>query len=137
MTTPPRQALLDTSVLIDFPADRVAAMADELAISAITVAELHYGITATADPVEQLVRRRRLRLILDFYDVLAFDAEVAEFYGTLATLVRVSGRNPRPRRLDLQIAATAVRHGLHLLTRNGADFAGLEAALRVHDVGEG
>ncbi len=36
--------------------------------------------------------------------------------------------------MDLQIAATAARHGLPLLTRNGRDFAGLESALDVVDL---
>ena len=58
----------------------------------------------------------------------------AEYYGALASLVRQNGRNPRPRRMDLQIAATAARHGLMLLTRNGSDFAGLESALAVVDL---
>lgn len=49
----------------------------------------------------------------------AFAAEVAEFYGLLANVVRQTGRNPRPRRIDLLIAATAVRHGFSLATRNG------------------
>lgn len=31
--------------------------------------------------------------------------------------------------MDLQIAATAVRHDIPLLTRNPDDFAGLEGAL--------
>jgi predicted nucleic acid-binding protein len=34
----------------------------------------------------------------------------------------------------VQIAATAACHGLMLLTRNGADFAGLESALEVVDL---
>lgn len=72
--------------------------------------------------------------MLDHFEVLAFDTEVAEYYGALATLVRQGGRNPRPRRLDLQIAATAARHGLTLLTRNGADFIGLESALEILEV---
>jgi predicted nucleic acid-binding protein len=49
----------------------------------------------------------------------------------MATLIRQHGRNPRARRMDLQIAATAVRHGLPLLTRNIEDFAGLEPAVTV------
>lgn len=134
MTGTSRRALLDTSVVIDYPAAAVAAAADELAVSAITVAELHYGVTAAPDPVEQLHRRRRLQLVLDLYDVLAFDTQVAEYYGALATAVRLAGRNPRPRRMDLQIAATAARHNLPLLTRNGADFIGLEQALQVLDL---
>jgi predicted nucleic acid-binding protein len=62
---------------------------------------------------------------------LAFDIPAAKIYGTLAALVRRSGRNPRPRRMDLQIAATAAAHRLPLLTKNIVDFAGLE---RVVDV---
>ncbi|MGH8967166.1 MAG: hypothetical protein ACRDXB_17810 [Actinomycetes bacterium] len=67
--------------------------------------------------------------MLDTYDVVLFDAAVAEFYGLLANVVREGGRNPRPRRLDLMIAATAVRHGLSLATRNGADLRHLERVL--------
>lgn len=36
--------------------------------------------------------------------------------------------------MDLQIAATAVRHGLMLLTRNGSDFTGLQSALEIVDL---
>jgi len=126
-----RRALLDTSVLIEYPGDQVAQVADDLAVSAVSMAELHYGVSATADPLEQLRRRQRLQLVHDLYDVLPFDAQVAEYYGALATAVRVYGRDPCPRRMDLQIAATAARNGLALLTRNAADFAGLEQALEI------
>lgn len=129
-----RRALLDTSVVIDFPTARVAEVADEVAVSAVTVAELHYGVTAAADPLVQLYRRLRVQAVLDQFDVLSFDVATAEYYGALAALVRENGRNPRPRRMDLQIAATAARHGLTLLTRNGNDFTGLESALTVIDV---
>ncbi|MGC5615030.1 type II toxin-antitoxin system VapC family toxin [Georgenia sp. Z1491] len=131
----PRRALLDTSVLIDFPAAQVAEAADEVAVSAVSIAELQYGVTAAADPVAQMYRRRRVQTILEHFEVLAFDTASAEYYGALAALVRHHGRNPRPRRMDLQIAATAARHGLRLLTRNGADFRGLESALTVIDLG--
>lgn len=130
----PRRALLDTSVVIDFPGQIVAEIVDEVAISAVTVGELHYGITAAKDPFTQMLRRQRVQAALDLFDVLSFDQTTAEYYGALATLVRQRGRNPRPRRLDLQIAATAVRHGLMLLTRNGDDFVGLESAVSVIDV---
>jgi predicted nucleic acid-binding protein len=36
--------------------------------------------------------------------------------------------------MDLQIAATAARHGLMLLTRNGSDFTGLQSALKIVDL---
>lgn len=129
-----RKTLLDTSVIIDPPEQGMARFADEVSVSAITVAELHYGVGASADPVQQLRRRQRLQLVLDTYDVLPFDADVAEFYGLLANVVRQAGRNPRPRRMDLLIAATAVRHGFSLATRNGADLRHLERVLAVIDV---
>lgn len=132
-----RRALLDTSVVIDFPAGRLADIADEVAISAVTMGELQYGVTAAADPLEQMYRRRRVDAALGLFEVLPFDVGAAEYYGTLATLVRQHGRNPRPRRLDLQIAATAARNNLMLVTRNGRDFTGLETALTVVDLGEG
>lgn len=132
----PRRVLLDTSVVIDFPAAQVAEIADEVAVSAVTIGELQYGVTSTVDPLAQMYRRRRVQAILDRFEVLSFDVITAEHYGVLATLVRRSGRNPRPRRMDLQIAATAARHGLPLLTRNGSDLAGLESALAVVDLPE-
>jgi predicted nucleic acid-binding protein len=127
----PRRVLLDTSVVIDFPAAQVAEVADEVAVSAVTIGELQYGVTAAADPLTQLHRRRRVQAVLDRFEVLSFDVTTAEYYGALATLVRQDGRDPRPRRMDLQIAATAARHGLTLLTRNGSDLTGLESALAV------
>ena len=130
----PRRALLDTSVVIDFPAEQVADVADEVAVSAVTIAELQYGLAAVRDPMVQMSRRRRVQAILDRFEVLSFDVMTAEYYGALAGLVRQQGRNPRPRRMDLQIAATAARHGLMLLTRNGSDFIGLESALAVVDL---
>lgn len=129
-----RRALLDTSVLIDYPAAQVAEIADEVAVSAVTIAELHYGVSAADDPVVQLERRRYLQAILEHVDALAFDTSCAEYYGVLASLVHRDGRNPRPRRMDLQIAATAARHGLTLLTRNGSNFRGLDSALVVIDL---
>lgn len=129
-----RRVLLDTSVVIDPPAEGTASFADVVSVSALTVGELYYGIGATADPVEQLHRTYRLRYLLDTYDVLPFDAYVAESYGLLANLVRQAGRDPRPRRLDLLIAATAVHHGFALATRNAVDLRHLQRVLAVINV---
>ncbi|MGH3513809.1 MAG: type II toxin-antitoxin system VapC family toxin [Pseudonocardiaceae bacterium] len=129
-----RKVLLDTSVIIDPPTLGTASFADVVSVSAVTLGELHYGVGAAVDPVEQLHRRRRLALLLSTYDVVPFDADAAESYGLLANIVRQSGRNPRPRRMDLMIAATAVCHGLSLATRNGADLHYLQRVLNVIDV---
>ncbi len=129
-----RRALLDTSVVINFPVAQVAQVADEVAISAVTIGELQYGVAVATDPLTQMARRKRVQDVLERFEVLPFDVETADYYGALAGLVRQQGRNPRPRRMDLQIAATAARHGLTLLTRNAGDFTGLESALVVIDL---
>ncbi|WP_028938306.1 PIN domain-containing protein [Pseudonocardia spinosispora] len=126
-------ALPDTSVWIQPPAKGLAAYAKELAISMITVAELQYGATVP-DQLQSLARRRRLQIILDNYAVLPLDLPTAELYGVLASMVRQYGHNPRPRRLDLLIAATAARHQMTLLTRDKSGFTGLEAAVHVVQV---
>lgn len=126
-------ALVDTSVLIRPPATSLDAYADESAVSMITVAELQYGVNV-GDPLEALSRRRRLRLVVENYRLLPFDLETTEVYGMLAGLVRDSGRNLRPRRFDLLIAATAARYGMLLLTRDKSGFVGLERAVRVVQV---
>ncbi|MCP3798154.1 type II toxin-antitoxin system VapC family toxin [Allokutzneria sp. A3M-2-11 16] len=127
----PRRALLDTSVVIDLERLDLGAFAEiRPSVSAVTLAELAYGLN-TPDPVERLVRTERYYATLDQFEVFPFDIPAAKLYGTLAELVRQAGRNPRPRRLDLQIAATAAAHSLPLLTRNPADFADLDRLLEV------
>ncbi len=65
------------------------------------------------------------------YEILTYGVEQATFYGVLATLVRAAGRNPRPRRLDLQIAATAGAARLPPLTCNPSDFVGVDRLVEV------
>lgn len=135
MTAPAgRRVLLDTSVVIAPPAGGLTTLADLVAVSAITVAELEYGIGAATDAIERQRRRRRIQVVRDAMDVLPFDSAVAESYGVLANLVRGAGRSPRPRRLDLLIAATAERHGLSLATRNAEDFRHLDRVVDVVEV---
>ncbi|MBB5074636.1 hypothetical protein [Nonomuraea endophytica] len=71
------------------------------------------------------VRMETLAAAVDF-DALPFDAEAAARYGTLVALTVAAKRDPRPRRLDLMIAAVASVHGLPLYTHNTGEFIGLE-----------
>jgi predicted nucleic acid-binding protein len=131
--TTERRVLLDTSVIITPPSGGFASIADLVALSAITVAELEYGVEAAKDPLERQRRRRRLAE-LDLFEVLPFDRDAAQSYGMMANLVRNAGRDPRPRWLDLQIAATAERYGFSLATRNADDFRHLDRVLHVVQV---
>ncbi|MGH3951473.1 MAG: type II toxin-antitoxin system VapC family toxin [Pseudonocardiaceae bacterium] len=129
--TAPQRTLLDTSVVIDLEQVGLGEFTEARAsVSAVTVAELAYGMDVP-DPMERLVRSERFQATINHFDVLPFDLAAAKLYGVLAVLVRQAGHNPHPRRMDLQIAATAAAHELPLLTRNGADFAGLHQVVEV------
>lgn len=122
------RAVLDTSVLI---AEDVAPIPGVLAISAVSVAELHFGVLVARSALTRAERQRRLGIITKHFDALPVDEAVAVSYGLLAAAVVEAGRQPRRRSLDLMIAATAHAHGARLLTRNPDDFAGLEGLVDV------
>ena len=119
----PERAILDTSVVI---ADDVAPLPGSLAISAATLAELHFGVLVAKNAKVRAERLRRLSVLQRRFDALPLDADVAASYGYLAATVVESGRQPRRRVMDLLIAATAHAHGAGLYTRNPDDFRGLE-----------
>ena len=124
------RALLDTSVVIDYPSASVAAQTTSAAVSTITLAELAFGLH-TSDPLLNAAREQRYHWISDTFDPIPFDRAAARTYGALCAGVRAVGRHPRPRRSDLLIAAVAVALGVPLITRNEADFLGIHDALTV------
>lgn len=130
VTAPYERVLMDTSVVIDYPADAVAANAAAAAVSTITLAELAYGLH-TPDPLRNAAREQRYHWIVESFDPIPFDAEAARVYGALCANVRAIGRDPKPRRFDVLIAAVAVALGVPLVTRNEADFRGIHSALQV------
>lgn len=125
------RVILDTSVLIGPPADLGDA---EIAISAISLAELHFGVLIARTPEVRAERVRRLGAIENAFDALPVDDAVARYYGQLAAAVAAAGRQPRARVADLLIAATARTHDAELWTRNADDFAGLETLLTVRAI---
>ena len=93
-------ALYDTSVVIDVEDVELGVYGDAaVTVSAVTIGELAYGVGAG----DRVARELRLRRVL----------------------VRIAGRNLRPRRLDLQIAATAAAARIPLLTMNPDGFVGV------------
>jgi hypothetical protein len=128
---PPR-GLIDTSVVIGLPEIEPDLLPIEVAISAITMAELAAGPHATQDTAERARRQDRLQRAEAVFDPLPVDADVARAYGRVYAAVAAMGRKARGRRAaDLLIAATALAADLPLYTRNAADFAGLESLLEV------
>lgn len=124
--------LLDTSVVIDWHDPAViAALPDEMAISAITAAELASGPHLTDNTVEAAKRQARLQEVESLLEPLPFDAAAARSYGLVVAVVIQEGWKPRSGFADLLIAATAHANRLDLYTRNGEDFTGLDGLVRV------
>jgi toxin FitB len=116
------RAILDTSVVI---ATDVEPLDGALAVSAITLAELHFGVLVAKDQQVRSERLRRLLVVERKFDALPVDSAVAASYGQIAAAVVDLGRQPRARSMDLLIAATAHAHSARLYTRNAVDFGGL------------
>lgn len=125
------RVLLDTSVLIG------ATDPGEIegAISAASLAELHFGVLVAADPDERARRTQRLGIIEATFDPLAVDAAVAREWGRLSAAVAGRGGRPRQRTVDLVIAATANVHGVPLLTADTADLAIIDDLVEVRALG--
>ena len=129
------RGLIDTSVVIDLELIEAADLPVELAVSAVTMAELAAGPHATADPAERARRQDRLQRAEATFEPLSVDAAVARAYGRVYAAVGAAGRKARGRRaVDLFIAATAVAANLPLYTRNPDDFTGLSDMLEIVSV---
>lgn len=121
--------LLDTSVLISGVEDP----GEEVAISVISLTELHFGVLVARDPEARALRLRRLGAIEERFEPLPFDAVAARECGRLHAAVVERGGKPRRRAFDLAIAATASVNGAALLTRNVADFALIDDLVDVRE----
>lgn len=128
--------LIDTNVISELarrkPSARVRRWFEEtpdeaLHVSVLSLGEIRHGV----ERLPEGAKREKLRIWLEatlpewFEDrVLSVDLGVAERWGRLLAEV---GR-PLPA-IDSLLGATALHHGLRIVTRNAADFAypGLEA----------
>lgn len=127
--------LLDTSIVVDWHDPVVvSALPDEMAISAITAAELAAGPHLAATKAEAARRQLRLQEVEASVEPIPFDGAAARSYGLVVAAVVGSGRKPRSRFADLLIAATAHANGLDLYTRNGRDLVGLDHLVNVIDI---
>ena len=116
--------LLDTNICIYLMkhqppkvAERFAACRiGEVLISAITAAELHYGVVASGAEAER--NRAALTRFLLEVPVAPFDGAAACVYG----VVRLASRERRRDALDKLIAAHALSLGVTLVTNNPRDF---------------
>jgi predicted nucleic acid-binding protein len=126
------QGLIDTSVVVDLGHIHADRLPIEMAVSAITMAELAAGPHATSDPDERARRQDRLQRAEATFEPLPFDVDAARAYGVVYAAVAATGRKARgARAVDLLIAATAAAAQLPLYTRNPRDFAALEGIVDI------
>jgi predicted nucleic acid-binding protein len=100
-----------------------AALADdEVFLSVLTIGELRKGIDRLRAGKKKRGLEQWLRQLVAVASdrILPINLETAVLWGELAAKLEKTGR-PLPA-IDCLIAATAIQHGLHLMTRNVADF---------------
>ncbi len=109
------RALADTSVFVGLEQDRISSIRHSFTLSMITIGELLLGVLNAADAAARATRLRTLQSALAL-DPLPVDDTVADTWAELQVALRAAGR-----RLDVNdawIAATAIAHGLPLVTRD-------------------
>lgn len=127
--------LLDTTFLIDGergeePREDLIAPSDDVAIAAITAAELLFGVEV-ARGRNRASRAAFVNELLATVPVVPYDLEIATEHALLLAAVRRSGR-PRGAH-DLMIAATATATGRIVVTADAKSFEGLPGiAVRRH-----
>lgn len=126
--------LLDTNIVIYVmkrrPFELLATFnqhATRMAISAITLAELHHGAEKSARVTENLLAIEEFTSRLP---VLDYTAQAAQHYGSIRSALEKAGQTIGLN--DLHIAAHARSEGLILVTNNEAEFLRV-AALQVEN----
>ena len=125
------RVLLDTNVLSELrrsvgdPSVRaaVSAIADEnLFVSVLTIGEITKGLTLLEPGKKRAALQKWVQGIEQGYAdrVLSVDLEICTIWGKLTANARKRGITVPA--VDGLIAATAQRHGLHLMTRNIGDY---------------
>ncbi|MEU8578660.1 type II toxin-antitoxin system VapC family toxin [Streptomyces asoensis] len=135
-----QQGLLDTNIMILRKWIDPEELPAEMAITAITLAELSAGPHQVRGNAEQndfdehAERARRTDILQraeNEFDPIPFGAEAARIYGRVSAAVISAGRQPRRRIADLMIASIAIAEDLPLFTTNPDDFKGLQDLLAV------
>lgn len=119
--------LLDTSVFIAREVDRpLGRLPDRVAVSVVTIGELELGVLAAGDR-DVLARRADTLALARQSDPIPVTEAVMSEWARLVTNCRRAGVHRSVKLTDALIAATAVVHGLAVVTLD-EDFAAMAAA---------
>ena len=118
--------LIDTTVLIPYFADDQAAADllkrlthDGIAVSILAYLEAYQGAIERPDPAEA---QRKFDAFFGGVPILPVSPAVARRCAEVRSLLKRQGKSSRRRAFDLVIAATALEHGLALVTHNARDY---------------
>lgn len=102
---------------------RLSALDDQdIYLSVVTIGELVHGIARLVKSKRKAALAAWLTQLESLYGdrILPIDSDTARIWGQLTAIAGLKGRTIPA--TDGLIAATALRHGLHVMTRNSADF---------------
>jgi len=123
----PPAGLLDTSVFIAKESDRpIAQLPRRIAVSVITIGELQLGVLAATDP-EPRARRADTLALARTADPIPISEAVMVAWARLVADCRAAGIHRTVKLTDALIAATAIEHGLPVVTQD-EDFAAMGKA---------
>lgn len=123
----PAAGLLDTSVFIATEAGRpLAELPERVAVSVVTIGELQLGVLAAADP-EARSRRADTLALARTADPIPISEAIMVAWAHLVIDCRAAGVHRAVKLTDALIAATAVEHGLPIVTQDG-DFEAIAVA---------
>jgi predicted nucleic acid-binding protein len=133
---PSGAGLLDTSVFIAREDGRhLADLPDKVAVSVVTIGELQLGLLSTTDDAIRARRADTLSLARAA-DPIPIGESIVVSWARLVADCRRAGIQRTVKLMDALIAATAIEHGLPVVTQD-ADYEKIAAAhvpLRVVNV---
>ena len=126
--TAPTAGLLDTSVFIARETGRpLGELPDRVAVSVVTIGELQLGVLNAADASIRARRGETLALARTG-DPIPISEAVMVTWARLVADCRAAGLGQAVKLTDALIAATAIEHGLPVVTQDG-DY---DAMARAH-----
>lgn len=119
--------LLDTSVFIGRESARpLGELPERVAVSVITIGELQLGVLATRDP-DRIARRADTLALARTSDPIPISEAIMVAWAHLVSDCRAAGVHRTVRLTDALIAATAIEHGLPVVTQDD-DFETIATA---------
>jgi len=120
--------LIDSSILIEHERGRLdltehlaGREEDEFFVSVVSASELLHGVHRAREPGVRARRSAFVEAVLERFPLLGIELSTARTHARLWADLAVAGTPVRPN--DLWLAATAVTHGLTLVTANVREFS--------------